>query len=40
MPLPVVGVQDFLQTNGPLVTSRFRCLDSDKLCFAKEIFAA
>ena len=27
---PAVDVQHFLQTEGPPVTSRFRCLDSDK----------
>ena len=40
MPQPAVGVQYYLQTEGPPVTSRFRCLDSDKLRAAKEIFAA
>ena len=40
MPPPAVGVQHFLQTEGPPVTSRFRHLDSDKLRAAKEIFAA
>ena len=40
MPLPAVGVQHFLQTEGPPITSRFRCLDSDKLRSAREIFAA
>jgi len=40
MPPPAVGVQHFLQTEGPPVTSRFRRLDSDKLRSAKEIFAA
>ena len=40
MPPPMVGVQHFLQTEGPPVTSRFRRLDSDKLRSAREIFAA
>ena len=40
MPPLVVGVQHFLQTEGPPVTSRFCRLDSNKLRVAKEIFAA
>ena len=40
MPLPAVGVQHFLQTEGPPVTSRFRHLDSDNLHSAKEVLAA
>ena len=40
MPPPAVGVQHFLQTEQPPVTSRFRHLDSDKLHSTKEIFAA
>ena len=40
MPPPAVDVQHFLQTEGSPVTSRFRCLDSDKLHSAREIFAA
>ena len=31
MPPPAVGVQHFLQTEGPPITSKFRRLDSDKL---------
>ena len=40
MPPPVVGAQHFLQTEGPPVTSRFSCLDTDKLRAVKEIFTA
>ena len=40
MPPPVVGAQHFLQTEGPPVTSRFPCLDTDKLRAVKEIFTA
>ena len=39
MPMPGVDVKHFLQTERPPVTSWFRHLDSDKLRFAKEIFA-
>jgi len=40
-PLPAAkhGVEHFLQTSGPPVTSRFRRLDAGKLAAAKRIFA-
>ena len=40
MPAPAVGVQHFLHTTGPPVTSRFRRLDQDKLRAAKDIFSS
>ena len=32
------GVEHFLETTGPPVTARFRCLDTNKLAAAKKIF--